>query len=128
MIESSVPYFAVIFTSTRRAVEGDGYPEMAARMDALAHEQPGFVGIDSVSSLVQDATPETPWQIRSGITISYWKDEDAIRNWKSNLEHLLAQKLGKKTWYLRYDVRVARVERAYSGGSEEAPSMSVSNT
>lgn len=49
-----------------------------------------------------------------GMTISYWAYEESIRRWKSNVDHLLAQKKGKNEWYLRYDVKVARVERVYS--------------
>ncbi|KAJ6546867.1 putative enzyme [Mycena capillaripes] len=114
------PYYAVIFTSKRKAQEGDGYSEMAAKMDALARAQPGFLGMESVSSVIEDAKPDDdrPWQVRSGITISYWADESSIKTWKSNLEHLLAQKKGKENWYLRYDVRISKVERAYTGGLE----------
>ncbi|KAJ7090420.1 putative enzyme [Mycena belliarum] len=97
------PYYAVIFTSKRRVQGGDGYPETAAQMDALAQTQPGFLGFDSV---------------RSTITVSYWKDESSIKAWKGNLDHLLAQKKGKNDWYLRYQVHVSRVERTYAGGME----------
>lgn len=39
------PYYAVIFTSQR--TEGDqGYGDMAERMVELAHEQPGFLGVE----------------------------------------------------------------------------------
>ncbi|KAJ7118884.1 hypothetical protein C8R44DRAFT_982613 [Mycena epipterygia] len=121
-MEDSVPYYAVIFTSRRRAQEGDGYPEMAAKMDALARTQPGFLGIESVSSVIEDAKLEVDsdgsCQIRSGITISYWKDESSIKQWKSNLDHLLAQKKGKNNWYLRYEVRVSKVEREYASGMQ----------
>ena len=41
--------------------------------------------------------------------------EAAILAWKNEAEHLLAQKLGKTDWYAHYEVRVARVERAYGG-------------
>ncbi len=40
------PYYAVIFTSVRTAVD-DGYGEMSDRMMALAVQQPGFLGVDS---------------------------------------------------------------------------------
>ncbi|KAJ6620343.1 hypothetical protein B0H10DRAFT_1792023 [Mycena sp. CBHHK59/15] len=106
MSQIHAPHYAVIFSSKRRAKEGDGYSEMAAKMDALARQQTGFLGIESVSSL------------RSGITISYWKDEDSIKSWKANLEHLLAQKKGRNEWYLKYEVKVAKVDRAYTGGIE----------
>ncbi|KAK7024014.1 hypothetical protein R3P38DRAFT_3317132 [Favolaschia claudopus] len=119
-MENHVQHFAVIFTSKRRPQEGDGYPEMAAKMDALAREQPGFLGVDSVSSPVEGTvfplpTSSAGTDLRSAITVSYWQDEESIRVWKRNLEHLLAQKRGKEKWYLHYEVRVAKVERMYSG-------------
>ena len=93
------PYYAVIFTTTR--TEGDnGYAEMAQRMEELAKQQPGYLGIES-------AREET------GITVSYWKDLESIRNWKMNLEHQEARKLGKEKWYAEYKLRVCLVERDY---------------
>lgn len=95
------PYYAVIFTSQR--TEGDaGYGEMAERMVALAAEQAGYLGIETV----RDETG-------SGITISYWESEEAIARWRAHAEHLEAQRRGASEWYSRYVVRVARVERAY---------------
>ncbi|KAJ7213105.1 hypothetical protein GGX14DRAFT_361264 [Mycena pura] len=101
-----VPHYAVIFTSKRRSRPGDCYSETLAQMDTLVRAQPGFLSVDSVSSI----------QLVSGITISYWTDESSIQAWKRNLDHLLAQKKGKSEWYLRYEVRVSKVERAYTGG------------
>ena len=40
------PYYAVIFSSLRTAGD-NGYGSMAARMEELAKEQPGFLGIES---------------------------------------------------------------------------------
>lgn len=95
------PYYAVIFTSRR--TEGDrGYAEMAARMVELGARCDGFLGIESVRGA--DGV---------GITVSYWRDEAAIRAWKENVEHRKAQHGGKETWYAEYQVRVAKVERAY---------------
>ncbi|KAF7295721.1 hypothetical protein MIND_01112700 [Mycena indigotica] len=104
---TSPPYYAVIFTSTRAARPDDGYAEMADRMVQLAKAQPGFLGLEHAGETAAAS-------IVSGITVSYWADEESIRAWKHNFEHLLAQKRGKTDWYLAYDVRVARVERAYS--------------
>jgi len=95
------PYYAVIFSS-QRAEGGDGYDEMAQRMVELAATQPGFLGIESVRGA--DGF---------GITISYWSSADAIANWKANVEHLAAQEMGKQIWYAHYEIRVAKVERAY---------------
>lgn len=96
------PYYAVVFTSQR--TEGDaGYRRMAERMVELAASQPGFLGIESVRGA--DGF---------GITVSYWNSEEAIANWKAHAEHRVAQKLGSRTWYAHYALRVAKVERAYS--------------
>jgi heme-degrading monooxygenase HmoA len=95
----SPPYYAVIFSSHR--TEGDnGYDAMAGRMVELASQQPGFLGIESVRGSL-------------GITVSYWENLDAIRNWKQNAEHNEAQRLGHRQWYSSFRVRVAKVEREY---------------
>ncbi len=95
------PYYVVCFSSQR--TEGDkGYGEMADAMERMAREQPGFLGVESARGT--DGF---------GITNSFWKDEDAIRAWKRNVDHLVAQKLGRQDWYRTYEMRIARVERAY---------------
>jgi heme-degrading monooxygenase HmoA len=95
------PYYAVIFTSVRH--EGDaGYAVMAARMHELAQAQPGFLGVESARG--EDGL---------GITVSYWTNEAAIAAWRADAEHRVAQETGRRTWYAEYQVRIARVERAY---------------
>jgi heme-degrading monooxygenase HmoA len=95
------PYYAVIFTSQRTA--GDqGYGDMADRMVELAYTQPGFLGVESARGAGG-----------FGITVSYWESTQAIANWKANMEHRMAQETGKKMWYADYQLRVAKVERAY---------------
>lgn len=95
------PYYAVIFTS-ERTEDDRGYASVAERMVELAREQPGFLGVESVRGA--DGR---------GITVSYWENEAAIRNWKANAEHQAAQRGGQTTWYADYFLRVARVERQY---------------
>jgi len=93
------PYYAVIFTSLR--TDGDnGYAEMAERMDVLAQEQPGYLGIESARNEV-------------GVTVSYWESLEAIKAWKQQSEHLFAQKMGKEQWYAHYKTRICKVERDY---------------
>lgn len=94
------PYWAVIFTSQR--TDGDqGYGAMSNAMERLAKEQPGYLGMEHA----RDAG--------CGITVSYWRSPEDIARWKAHLDHLEAQKLGRSTWYARYQVRVCKVERAY---------------
>lgn len=95
----ATPYYAVIFTSIR--TEGDnGYGKMSDAMVASAAEQPGFLGVESAREEV-------------GITVSYWASLEAISAWKQNWAHLVAQKLGRESWYQAYKIRICRVERDY---------------
>lgn len=97
------PYYAVTFSSRRTAVD-EGYGAMAERMMELAAGQPGYLGMESARGA--DGF---------GITISYWTSTDAIAAWKANAEHRLAQVSGRRKWYQHFEVRIARVERAYQG-------------
>lgn len=93
------PYYAVIFTS-RITKNTEGYSDMSQKMEALAKEQPGFLGIDSAR---QDI----------GITVSYWESLDAIKIWKQHSEHLIAQQKGREQWYSWYNTRICKVEHEY---------------
>ncbi|EIJ82077.1 hypothetical protein PB1_04035 [Bacillus methanolicus PB1] len=92
------PYFAVIFVSQR--TKGDrGYARMAEKMLELASKQKGFLDVESarVEGL--------------GITVSYWDSLDAIKNWKENSAHKVAQDKGKIERYKNFALRVCKVER-----------------
>ena len=101
------PYFAVIFASRR--TDGDqGYGETSDRMVELAARQPGYLGVETC----RDASG-------FGITVSYWRSEEDIRNWRHNAEHTIARERGRRDWYEHYELRVAKVERAYGGPRPE---------
>lgn len=94
------PYYAVIFTSERTNGD-DGYSQMSLEVEKLVKNQPGFLGVESARNDL-------------GITVSYWKDLESIRNWKENEYHIIARENGRKTWYKNFKVRIAKVERDYS--------------
>ncbi len=95
------PYYAAIFSSLR--TDGDrGYEQMAQRMFELATKQPGFLGFETARGT--DGF---------GITVSYWSSEESIVAWKANLDHQQAQRGGQQVWYAGYQLRIAKVERAY---------------
>jgi heme-degrading monooxygenase HmoA len=97
------PYYAVVFTSQRNAGD-NGYGATADRMVELAAQQPGFLGVETVRG--DDGF---------GITVSYWDSEESIRAWKRHAEHAAARDRGRTEWYEHFELRIARVERAYSG-------------
>ena len=101
-VTPATPYYSVIFTSRRAHGDDDAYAITANRMIELAAQQDGYLGVESV----RDAE-------RIGITVSYWRDLEAIGKWHSVAEHRDAQSLGRSKWYDCFKVRICRVEREY---------------
>ncbi len=95
------PYYAVIFSTLRGEEDDEGYTRTAERMLELAAGQRGFLGVESARETV-------------GITVSYWRSLEDIAAWRAHAEHSEARRLGRERWYRRFELRVARVERAYS--------------
>lgn len=93
------PYYAVIFTTILNDNLED-YLETAERIEALAKEQKGFLGIESARNTI-------------GITVSYWQTLADITHWKNNIEHTEARNLGREKWYKQYQLRICKVEREY---------------
>ena len=93
------PYYAVIFTTLRTEVDDD-YMKTSLRMEELAKEQDGYLGIESARNKV-------------GITVSYWSDLEAIKSWRNNTEHTLAREMGREKWYNTFKLRICKVERDY---------------
>ena len=80
-----------------------GYGAMAMKMDALAAQQPGYLGIDAVRGA--DGV---------GITVSRWSSLAAMVAWRRLGDHADAQQQGRAQWYRRYRSDVARVDRTAS--------------
>jgi len=93
------PYYAVIFSTTMHSLDDD-YLRVAGEMEELAKKLPGYLGIESARTEV-------------GITVSYWRDLESIRNWKNNADHQMARKRGKEQWYASYKLRICKVEKDY---------------
>ena len=89
------PYYAVIFTSILNE-NIEGYDQMAEQILRLVHQQPGFLGVDSVRDKI-------------GITVSYWSSLEAIDNWRKNLDHQRAKNQGKTKWYNTYEIKICKV-------------------
>lgn len=97
------PYYAVIFTSLK-TTNNEGYENTGDKMIELVQQQEGFLGVESARDGI-------------GITVSYWRDLESIKNWKLNTDHLIAQRKGKSDWYKSYKVRICKVERDYEFNS-----------
>lgn len=95
--------FAVIF----KAKVGDQdaqYIEMVGILRDLAFERYNCQDFIAVTEGEQE------------IAISYWNNEQDIRNWYTDGKHEVAQKLGREKWYQSYVVEITEVKRSYSFG------------
>jgi heme-degrading monooxygenase HmoA len=98
------PYYAVIFSSKRNGRGELDYEAAADRMFALVQQQPGFLGVESTRDMEG-----------FGITVAYFDSEANILQWRNHSEHAATRERGKREWYEHFEVRVAKVERAYNG-------------
>ena len=96
--------WAVIFTAEIAELDAD-YARTARRLRQLALDRYGCLEFTSCTENTRE------------IAISYWPDEDRIRAWKQDPEHLAAQQTGRQRWYRSWSVRVARVTRSYQRAS-----------
>src|SRR6478672_13345284 len=94
-----------IFRSRLRAEHLEEYVRVAARIDQLAHQMPGFRSIK---------TFQAPDGER--VSIVEFDSEEAHQAWRRHPEHQEAQKLGRELFYSEFQIQVCRVERAYEMG------------
>ncbi len=92
--------FVVIFRARAARLDAD-YAAMAARLRDLALQTFGCLEFHAVTEGEEE------------IALSYWPDLAAIKAWKAQAEHLLAQNNGRERWYASYRVEIAEISRAY---------------
>ena len=107
---------AVIFEVCPHSHTKDEYLGIAARLAPLLATMDGFISIERFQSLTQ------PDKI---LSLSFWRDEEAVRQWRNTEEHRAAQSQGRGGIFSDYRLRIASVVRD-SGLSErdEAPADS----
>jgi len=95
---------AVIFEAQPRPGQTDAYLNAAAKLRPLLAEIDGFISIERFESLTQ------PGKI---LSLSYWRDEEAVRQWRNVDEHRRIQAAGRESIFADYRLRVAQVLRDY---------------
>jgi heme-degrading monooxygenase HmoA len=92
--------FVVIFRA-KAGIQDEEYSQSVARMRELAFNKYGCLDFIVVT------------EGKHEIAISYWENEESIKQWKQDAEHSLAQELGRAKWYESYIVQVAEIKRQY---------------
>jgi heme-degrading monooxygenase HmoA len=95
---------AVIFEARPRTERRQAYLDTAERLRPLLQEIDGFVSIERFESLTE------PGKI---LSLSLWRDEQAVERWRNVEAHRRAQDAGRRSIFADYRLRVARVLRDY---------------
>jgi heme-degrading monooxygenase HmoA len=80
------------------------YLEHAARLRPLLDQVDGFISIERFQSLAAAGKL---------LSLSFWRDEAAVRAWRENAEHRATQAVGRAGIFDHYRLRVASVQRDY---------------
>lgn len=104
---------AVIFEVTPSEGCMDSYLDLAARLKPELEGIDGFVSVERFQSLTDPAKL---------LSLSFWRDEDAVAAWRNRAHHRAAQAAGRSGTFAGYRLRVAHVLRDYGlNDRAEAP-------
>ena len=104
---------AVIFEVTPADGQRERYLDLAAQLRPQLETIDGFISVERFQSLAQ------PDKL---VSLSFWRDEAAVRRWRELEVHRWAQRAGRNGVFADYRLRVAHVLRDYGMFErEEAP-------
>lgn len=95
---------AVIFEVEPAEGQRDAYLGIAANLRPLLDDIDGFISIERFQSLAH------PGRL---LSLSYWRDEEAVKAWRNTEEHRAAQTVGRGGVFSGYRLRIAHVVRDY---------------
>jgi len=104
---------AVIFEVVPAPGRRQEYLDLAAALKPELERVDGFISVERFASLTDESKL---------LSLSFWRDEDAVKRWRNLESHRAAQARGRGGVFAQYRLRVAGVIRDY-GMSErkEAP-------
>ena len=94
----------VIFEVQPNAGRKDAYLDAAARLKPQLEKMDGFISVERFESLSQPG---------KFLSLSIWRDEEAVRQWRNIEEHRKVQDAGRQSIFADYRLRVAQVIRDY---------------
>jgi heme-degrading monooxygenase HmoA len=107
---------AVIFEVMPHPDRKSDYLDMAALMRPLVDEIDGFISVERFQSLTN------PDKL---LSLSFFRDEEAIADWRRLTKHRAAQSAGREGMFTDYHLRIAHVIRDYGlFDRDEAPADS----
>ncbi|TGV52619.1 antibiotic biosynthesis monooxygenase [bacterium M00.F.Ca.ET.141.01.1.1] len=107
---------AVIFEVQPAQGQRDAYLGIAAELRPLLDGIDGFISVERFQSLAD------PNRV---LSLSFWRDEEAVKAWRNTEEHRQAQQAGRGGIFAGYRLRIAHVVRDYGlAERDEAPADS----
>ena len=107
---------AVIFEVVPNESQRDAYLDAAARLRPILEKIDGFISVERFQSITN---PDKM------LSLSYWRDEEAVRQWRNQEGHRLTQARGRNDIFADYSLNVAQVVRSYGMNErDEAPADS----
>lgn len=107
---------AVIFEVKPGEGRKADYLSIAAELKPLLEEIDGFISIERFQSLIEEGKI---------LSLSFWRDEEAVSRWRRLDAHRQAQKTGRTEIFADYRLRIAEVKRDYGMfDRDEAPADS----
>jgi heme-degrading monooxygenase HmoA len=104
---------AVIFEVVPAEGRKQEYLDLAATLRPALEKVDGFISVERFESLY------TPGKL---LSLQYWRDEEAVRRWRTAERHRAMQEYGRDTLFADYRLRVASVLRDYGPfDREQAP-------
>ena len=95
---------AVIFEVWPAENKANQYLDIAASLRQDLETIDGFISIERFESLTTKG---------KYLSLSFWRDEDAVRTWRNQDQHRMAQNMGRNGIFANYRLRVASVLRDY---------------
>lgn len=95
---------AVIFELTPKTAQANTYFDIAKSLRPLLDDIDGFISIERFESLTEPG---------KYLSLSFWRDEAAVLEWRNLETHRAAQAKGRTSIFDAYRLRVAYVERDY---------------
>lgn len=95
---------AVIFEVIPKTGRKDDYFGHAARLKSTLETMDGFVSVERFESVTQPG---------KFLSLSFWRDEDAVKGWRNQMHHRVTQRAGREHIFSDYRLRVASVIRDY---------------
>src|SRR5262249_26641089 len=96
--------YAVIFEVEPASGRRGDYLDLAAQLRPELEKIDGFISVERFQSLTQEGKI---------LSLSFWRDEEAVARWRSHAQHREAQRAGRTGIFRTYRLRVAAVLRAY---------------